>query len=57
MIKIQTKLSDLDVKEKIDYNQLYVNFVDKIVFYKNEVMTLDLFKQKYEVKDGELSKV
>ncbi len=52
VIKIQLHLNT--EKEEIDYDSLYINYVDGIVFYKNEVMSLDVFKEKYmEDKDNE----
>lgn len=48
VIEIQLHLKT-ENNEEIDYDSLYVNYIDGIVFYKNEVMTLDLFKEKFEV--------
>lgn len=36
-------------EEGIDWDQLYINFVDGIVFYKNEVMDVDTFRRIYDV--------
>ena len=49
MIEIQLKLNT--DKEDIDWDNLFVNFVDDIVFYNDEVYDLKTFKEKFEVDD------
>ncbi len=44
---MQVKLVD-NKKELIEWDKLYVNFVDKIVFYKNQVFDLDTFKEEFK---------
>ena len=49
MIKIQAQLIDNKTKEPLDWNNLYINFVDGIVFYKNEVVDLKTFKERFSL--------
>lgn len=48
MILMQTKIGEQETTEQLDWDQLYVNFVKGIVFYKNEVHDIDTFRKKYK---------
>lgn len=49
MIKIQVQLIDNKTKDILDWDSLYVDFVNKTIFYKNEVIDLKNFKKRFSL--------